>query len=162
MQCLHSWQTDWKTRLVSQDRSITWTEGLLMSYGTNKDIFYKQRKYCKLEISITRLKIFIRNSKYLVVPPNSNTHAVFFNHVKCQRWWIIPLQWRHDGRDGVSNHQPHDCWLNFLSRRRSKKTSNSAPLDFVRGIHRWPVNCPHKWPVTLKLFPCDDVIMLRL
>ena len=32
------------------------------------------------------------------------------------------LQWRHNGRDGVSNHQPHECLLNGLFRRRSKKT----------------------------------------
>ena len=37
---------------------------------------------------------------------------------------------------------------------------SSASLAFVRGIHRWPVNSPHKWPVTRKLFPLDDVIML--
>ena len=30
---------------------------------------------------------------------------------------------------------------------------------FVRGIHRWPVNSPHEWPVTRKMFPFDDVIM---
>ena len=34
-----------------------------------------------------------------------------------------PLQWRHNGSDGVSNHQPHGCLLNRLFRRRSKKTS---------------------------------------
>ena len=33
------------------------------------------------------------------------------------------LQWRHNGRDSVSNHQPHHCLLNGLFRRRSKKTS---------------------------------------
>ena len=33
------------------------------------------------------------------------------------------LQWRHNERDGVSNHQSHDCLLNHLFRRRSKKTS---------------------------------------
>ena len=33
------------------------------------------------------------------------------------------LQWRHNRRDSVSNHQPHDCLLNLLLRRRSKKTS---------------------------------------
>ena len=38
---------------------------------------------------------------------------------------------------------------------------SSASLAFVRGIHRWPVNPPHKWPVTRKMFPLDDVIMLR-
>ena len=32
-------------------------------------------------------------------------------------------------------------------------------LAFVRGIHRGPVNSPHKWPVTRKMFPFDDVIM---
>ena len=29
----------------------------------------------------------------------------------------------------------------------------------MRGIHRWPVISPYKWPVTLKMFPFDDVIM---
>ena len=33
------------------------------------------------------------------------------------------LQWRHNGRDGISNHQPHDCVLSRLFGRRSKKTS---------------------------------------
>ena len=35
-----------------------------------------------------------------------------------------------------------------------------ASLAFVCGIHRWLVNYPHKWPVTRKMFPFDDVIML--
>ena len=33
------------------------------------------------------------------------------------------LQWHHNGHNGISNHQPHDCLLNRLFRRRSKKTS---------------------------------------
>ena len=32
-------------------------------------------------------------------------------------------------------------------------------MAFVRGIHRWPVNSPHKWPVTRKMISFDDVIM---
>ena len=40
-----------------------------------------------------------------------------------------------------------------------RKHQSSASLAFVWGIHRWPVNSPHKWPVTLKTFPFDDVIM---
>ena len=32
------------------------------------------------------------------------------------------LQWRHNGHDGVSNHQPHDCLPNRLFKRRPKKT----------------------------------------
>ena len=41
------------------------------------------------------------------------------------------------------------------------KHQSSASLAFVRGIHRWPVNSPHKWPVTRKMSPFDDVIMLH-
>ena len=44
------------------------------------------------------------------------------------------LQWRHDRRDSVSNHQPRDCLFNHLFRRRSKKYQSSAPLVFVQGI----------------------------
>ena len=41
-----------------------------------------------------------------------------------------------------------------------RKHQSSASLAFVREIHRGPVNFPHKWPVTRKMFPFDDVIML--
>ena len=40
-----------------------------------------------------------------------------------------------------------------------RKHQSSALLAFVRGIHRWPVNSPHKGPVTRKMFPLDDVIL---
>ena len=40
-----------------------------------------------------------------------------------------------------------------------RKHQSSASLAFVREIHRGPVNFPHKWPATRKMFPFDDVIM---
>ena len=40
-----------------------------------------------------------------------------------------------------------------------RKHQSSASLAFVRGIHRSPVNSPHKGPVTRKMFPFNDVIM---
>ena len=40
-----------------------------------------------------------------------------------------------------------------------RKHQNSMSLLFVWGIHRSPVNSPHKGPVTRKMFPFDDVIM---
>ena len=40
-----------------------------------------------------------------------------------------------------------------------RKHKSSASLAFVLGIHRLPVNSPHKGPVTRKMFPFDDVIM---
>ena len=41
-----------------------------------------------------------------------------------------------------------------------RKHQSSASLAFVRGIHRGPVNSPHRGPVTRKMVPFDDVIML--
>ena len=58
---------------------------------------------------------------------------------------FLSLQWRHNAYGGVSNHQPCNCLLNHLFGRRSKKTSK------LYG---------HKWSVTRKMFPFDDVIML--
>ena len=53
-------------------------------------------------------------------------------------YWVLPilrdsLQWRHNGRDGVSNHQPHDCLLNHLFRHRSKKTSKLRVTGLCAG-----------------------------
>ena len=66
------------------------------------------------------------------------------------KWpWIsgqYTLQWRHNGRDSISNHQPHVCFLNRLFRHRSKKTSKLRVTGLCAG------NSPHKWPVTRKSF----------
>ena len=61
----------------------------------------------------------------------SNEHDAYI-------YWIgwIPcrsLQWRHNGHDGVSNHQPHDCLLNRLFRNRSKKTSKPRITGICAG-----------------------------
>ena len=70
----------------------------------------------------------------------------------------LSLQWRHNGCNSVSNHQPHHCLLNCYSDTDQRKHQSSASLAFVWGIHRGPVNSPHKWPATRKMFPFDDVI----
>ena len=45
----------------------------------------------------------------------------------------ITLQWRHNGRDSVSNHKPHDGLLNHVFRRRSKKTSKPSATGLCAG-----------------------------
>ena len=72
------------------------------------------------------------------------------------------LRWRHNGRDSVSNHQPDDCLLNRLFRRRSKKTSKLRVTGLCVGNSPGTGEFPHKWPVTRKMLPFDDVIMLKL
>ena len=42
-----------------------------------------------------------------------------------------------------------------------RKHPSFPSLAFVRGIHWWPVNSPHKWLITRKMFPFDDVITHR-
>ena len=73
-----------------------------------------------------------------------------------------PLQWRHNGLDGVSNHQPRHCYSTVHSGANQRKHQSPISLAFVREIHRWPVNSPHKWRVTRKMFPSDDVIIRYL
>ena len=50
-------------------------------------------------------------------------------------WALFPhtLQWRHYGYDSISNHQPHDCLLNHLFRRRSKKISKLRVIGLCEG-----------------------------
>ena len=67
-------------------------------------------------------------------------------------WYMYILRWRHNWHDGVSNHQPHNCLLNRVVRRRSKKTSKPRVTGPCVGSHRSPVNSRHKWPVTRKNF----------
>ena len=52
---------------------------------------------------------------------------------ECSAAVTKPLQWRHDGRNGVSNHQPHECLLHRLIRRRSKKTSKLHVTGLYAG-----------------------------
>ena len=47
--------------------------------------------------------------------------------------WSLALRWRHNERDNVSNHQPHDCLLNRLIRPRSKKTSKLRVTGLCAG-----------------------------
>ena len=44
---------------------------------------------------------------------------------------LMSIQWRHNECDGFSNHQPHDCLLNRLFRRISKKK--------IKATHHWPL-----------------------
>ena len=79
-------------------------------------------------------------------------------HVTYMAWQLHTLQRRQSRRDCISKHRRLDCLLNRLFRRRSKKTSK---LAILKGIPRRPVNSPHKEPVTRKMFPLDDVIMIH-
>ena len=71
------------------------------------------------------------------------------------------LQRRNNERDGVSNHSRLECLLNRLLRRRSKKTSKLRVIGLCEGNSTVTGNSPHKGPVTRKMFPFDDVIIIK-
>ena len=75
--------------------------------------------------------------------------------IKGVHYWHFQLQWRHNERDGVSNHQHHDSLLNSSLGRRSKKASKLRVTGFCEG------NSPYKWPITRNMFLFDDVIMVK-
>ena len=80
-------------------------------------------------------------------------------HIRQKRIGITPLQWRHNRRDGVWNHQPHHCLLNRLFRRRSKKTSKLRVTGLSEENSPVTGELPTKRSVTRKMLPFDDVIM---
>ena len=85
--------------------------------------FFKQQLVCNFDIAETVLLfllplifIYLHTSYYLVI---------------C--WYFRALQWRHNGQDGVSNHQPYDCLLSRLFGRKSKKTSKLPVTGLCEG-----------------------------
>ena len=69
------------------------------------------------------------------------------------------LQWRNNGCDSVSNHQPHDCFLNRLFRRISKKTSKLRVTGLCAGNSPGTGEFPAQMANNAEKFPFDDVIM---
>ena len=59
-----------------------------------------------------------------------------FVHIWLHIWHFtnVPLQWRHDERDGASNRRRLRCLLKRLFRRRSKKTSKLRVTGLCEGI----------------------------
>ena len=74
----------------------------------------------------------------------------------------ISLEWRHNGLIASPITSLTTVYSIVYSNVDQRKHQSSASLAIVRGIHRVPVNSPHKWPVTRKMFPFDDVIMLPI
>ena len=71
-----------------------------------------------------------------------------YPHDDVIKWKHLPLQWRYNERDGVSNHQPVDCFLNCLFRRRSKKTSKLRVTGLGEGNSSVTGEFPPQRPVT--------------
>ena len=74
---------------------------------------------------------------------------------------IFTLQWRHNEHNDVSNHRRLDCLLNCLLRHRSKNTLWLRVTGFREGNPPVTSGFPSQRPVTRRMFPFDDVIMIN-
>ena len=72
----------------------------------------------------------------------------------------ISLQWRNNGRDGVTNHHHRHCSLNRLFGSRSKKTSKLLVTGLCAGHSPVTGEFPAKMASNAEMFPFDDVIMI--
>ena len=94
---------------------------------------------------------------------SSEATLTIVGSIKSNRnWWYVPTNHYSDVIMGTMASQITSLTIVYstvCSGEDQRKHQSSASLGFVRGIHRWPVNFPHKWPVTQKMFPFDDVIM---
>ena len=89
---------------------------------------------------------------------------------------LVSLQWRDSERDGVSNHQAHDCLLKRLFRRRSKKTSKLRTTGLCAGNSPVSSEFPtqrasnaenvsiwwrhHVWRLLLSTMTCDTTFIV--
>ena len=88
-------------------------------------------------------KLYVYISSLLLKCPNSTFWSMFqiansfygtkSSEVPNLNIELINIQWRHNGRDVVSNHQPHRCLYNRLFRRRSKKTPTLRTIGLCVG-----------------------------
>ena len=100
---------------------------------------------------------------------------------RCCRWFFFSTNRSHDSRQnvisrGAKEFHYNDVIMNTIASQLTSlaivysivysgadqsKHQSTASLAFVWGIHRGTVNSPHKGPVTRKMFPFDDVIILQ-
>ena len=89
----------------------------------------------------------------------------FYISTRYTIWSRADVQWRKHYGDiimGAIASQLASLTIVYstdYSNADQRKHQSSASLAFVQEIHRGPVNSPHKWPVTWKMFPFDDVII---
>ena len=70
--------------------------------------------------------------------------------------------WPHNRHNSISNHQPHDCLLNRLFRRRSKKTSKLGFTGLCVGNSPGTGEFPAQMASNAENVSIDDVIMSML
>ena len=92
--------------------------------------------------------------RYVTCSYKMSHNVLWIVYVYHMHWRNAPLphslQWRHNGHDGVSNHQPCDCLLSRLFRRWSKKTSKLRVTGLCAGNSPVTSEFPAQWASNAK------------
>ena len=113
------------------------------------DSAQKSHKNDKWSIFFLKMPICLSVALYFYIFPDCNRNTLLWHHCVDVIMGTIASQI-------TSLTIVYSIVYSDADQRRHQ---SSASLTFVRGIHRGPVNSLHKWPVTQKMFPFDDVIM---
>ena len=101
---------------------------------------------------VIRLRLHIKQAQRVGLSPDHNSHGVVVKNLEYSNDVMMSAIASQNTSLPIVNAAVY-------SGTDERKHQSSASLAFVRGIHRWPVNSPHKWPVTRKMFPFNDVII---
>ena len=118
--CFYNWQAKVDDTECFDMRN--WRQ-LLHGFGHKEGIICMYKTY--MSQALNRLTFTLHSMKY--------AHCFVVPCFVVQHGYTIALQWRHNGHDRVSNHQPHDCLLNRLFRRRWKRTTKLRVTGLCAG-----------------------------
>ena len=99
---------------------------------------------------------------YFVYDSYSKCHVISWDLVGHFDWNLVVQKddLTHVSTTTKETHGLTIVYSTIHSVADQRKHQSSLSLAFMRGIHRWPVNSPYKWPVMQKMFSFDDVIMV--
>ena len=164
----------WKIQTHSLNRAgyllfLCNPRGLLLRLATYMLILVLRQCYStKLPLKSRIICVLTSNWKlwYIINFPNPNIRyvpplSIFINISSKTQGKLAYLRMQHVYLFNICRwrlkNQRHDCLLNRLFRRWSRKTSKLWPLCGEFTGDRWFPRA--KWPVTRKMFPFDDVII---
>ena len=157
--------------LIAVYRNSCWlsVESLYIVFVMNGDhcggflVFVMKGDHCG-DHPIKKQKIF-HKIQWSMCPEGSKIQAWYFRQACIYSAWASGMELLHYNAVIMSAMASQITSLTFVyssvySGADQRKHQSSASRAFVRGNHRSPVNSPRKGPVTRKMFPFDDVIML--
>ena len=124
-----------------------WTKRTLEAMNSATDLFSNWMYFEKHKMDLYALSFFNARTVHVIViiPPRKNKGPL-----------VMPSQHYNDVIMSTMSSQITSLAIFYstvYSGADQRKHQSSESLAFVWGIHRWPVNSPHKGPVSRKMFP---------